>query len=254
MRLTVVSSLNIAFVCMAFFLVNWVHAPVFLEAHVFTLSIVSVTVIVAGCATIIVAGCISRGLWFSNHTVIGRGGMTYVAMMNVFLYFHQYAGEQSSMYLWVAMLFSAGGSIIIANVHASDIKRTKSNENAYMTAEEVPEGMKFSEIDSKQTAPIHFDHPDFDFVLENLEKDIAFLQQQQIVLGIEALHKIEKLLHAMQQAAVHYQHTEGAYKQQATAVIENLCIQAEMVAEDLKERVQAHHVQQIEKLNIVHTK
>lgn len=136
MRLVVVvPSLNIVFVCVAVFLVNWVYAPTFFEAHVFTLSVV--------CTTVIMAGCVGAVFGFPKFTVIGLAGMSYVVMMILFLYLHQYADEQSPIYLWVAMLFSAVGSILIAYGHALDIKRAKSNANDYVTAaEEVPEGMK----------------------------------------------------------------------------------------------------------------
>lgn len=222
---------NVVLFCLAGWLMLWVHPERFMNEHEGTFFVLFFT--------FALAFVYSFYRFLDEEGLKGLPGVFYLAMMNSLMFLHKGVEEQKISALWMVMLGCIGASVYLYFFIQNYLKKENVQE----------EKTKTKTVSLVKNAP-YFHHPDFDFVLENLEQDILFLQSHSSIIGVEHLHNAEKMLEDLKKAADHYTNMRSEHRHEAEEYIETLCIFAEEFTEECKRKIDTSHRMQIEKLSM----
>lgn len=220
----------------------WVYPATFIEVHPFVFSCMSFILVIVYGVNLFTA--------LDGRFDVAVAGYSYLLITEVCMLLHK--GSANSV---VLIGYSIGLSLLCSVVLFFLLKwDAKKANKAGCTYQEFQEEL---ETDSKAPIPDDtalFGHPDFDFVLENIQNDVLFLRNHTVLLDVEEWHKAEKIYENLRQAAMHYQKMRPTQRLEAEAHVEELCIHAEEYIEGLKKRIDDAHLTQIKKLTHLHTK
>lgn len=225
----------------------WVYPAAFIEAHPFVFSCMSALLVIVYAVNIFTA--------LDGRLDVAVAGYCYLLMMEFCILLHH--GSPNSVVLigysiGVSLLFSVGLFLLLK----WDKKKATELEHAYQETQEECEETE-TETDTKDAIVydmVSFDHPDFDFVLETIQKDVVLLSHHTALFDVEEWHEAKKIYANLQQAAMHYQKMRPMQRLEAEAHVEALCIHAEEYVEQLKQRIDDAHLMQIKKLASLHIK
>lgn len=236
--------LSVILLFLSLFLIFWTFPENFFIQHFFSFMGLSVSLLFF--YSFIISGLIAHEMIFV------QTGLSYLVLMDTSMLFYRGVEHESVAVVWFFMFISFSISFIIFRTL---INKKRHAEKDLVTAEiKEKTDEETNEISSFEGASFTFGHPDFDFVLENLENDWHYLEENKDVLDLEDWHHAEKLYCALKKAALHYNQLRAEQRIHAEASIEDLCIRAENYIEMLKQKINDAHLTQIKKLSELHTK